>query len=188
MRVPRLTRISALAAAGLLLAACTGGGSASPAGGGPTPSSGGNGGAPTGAATAADGGGGGSAGSLNACTFLTADQIQTAVGWPVKAGVVQNTDSQTDCEWDAQASDGGSVGLTISNYDDTLWQAGAAAGISKAVSGIGDAAFKGWPHAGDLTIKVKGYQVAVAIIDFVAAPDKVDAETLALAKLALPRL
>jgi hypothetical protein len=80
------------------------------------------------------------------------------------------------------------VGLTIANYDDTLWQAGSSAGNSTAVPGIGDAAFKGWPHAGDLAIKYKGYEVDVAIIDFVASPDQVDMETLALAKLVLPSL
>ncbi len=109
------------------------------------------------------------------------------MGWAVGAGAVQNSDGQTDCEW-TSADGSSSVGLTISNYDDNLFKTGASAGISTAVSGIGDAAFKGWPHAGDLTIKYKNYQVAVAVIDFKAAPAKVDAETLSLAQLVLPKL
>lgn len=193
MRVPALGRTAAVAAAVVLLAACSAGGSTptpSPAGNGDGGSGGGSAsGAP--ATSQAPGGGGGTgadAGSLNACNFLTTDQIQAAVGWAVGAGVVQNSDGQTDCEWSSSANDGGSVGLTISNYDDSLFRAGASAGNSTAVSGIGEAAFKGWPHAGDLTIKYKGYQVAVAIIDFKATNTKVDGETLALAQLVLPKL
>ncbi len=180
MRVPPPGRVSALAVAVLLLGACTGGGSA--------PSAGGNGGAPSSGAAGGNGGGGGSAGSLNACNLLSTDEIKAAVGWPVGTGMLQNTDTQTDCEWDGQGDQAGSVGLTVADYDDVIWQAGSSAGNSTAVSGIGDAAFKGWPHAGDLAIKVGGYEVDVAIIDFYQAGDKVDAETLALGKLVLSRL
>jgi hypothetical protein len=188
MRVVRFRWAASLAAVILLVAACGGGSTASPAGGGGV--------APSSGAPAANGdasgapaaNGGSTAGSLNACDLLTADQIKGIVGWPVQAGVLQQTDTQTDCEWAAQASDGGSVGLIVADFDDTLWQAGAAAGSSTAVPGIGDAAYKGWPHAGDLNIKVDGYQISVAIIDFTAAADKVDAEDLALAKLVLPKL
>jgi hypothetical protein len=180
MRVPRLGRAIALAATVLLVGACTGGGSA--------PSAGGNGGASASVAPAGSSGGGGNAGSLNACDLLSTDEIKAAVGWPVGTGLLQNTDTQTDCEWDGQGDQAGSVGLTVANYDDSLWQAGSSAGSSTAVSGIGDAAYKGWPHAGDLAIKVGSYEVDVAIIDFYKAGDKVDAEDLVLAKLVLPRL
>ena len=80
------------------------------------------------------------------------------------------------------------MGLTVSTYDDFLWQTGSGAGNSKAVSGIGDAAFKGWPTFADLNIKAKGYQVALAIADFKAKQEAIDSENLALAKLVLPRL
>lgn len=181
MRVPHVNRLSAIAGAVVLVAACSGGGSSSPGVSVAPPSS-------TAPSGSAGGGGGGSAGSLDACNLLTAADIAGVVGWPVKDGLPQNTDTQSDCEWDAQATDGGSVGLTIQAYDDSLWQAGSSAGNSTAVTGIGDAAYKGWPHPGDLAIKVKGYEVDVAIIDFAASPDKVDAETLALAKIVLPKL
>lgn len=188
MRVPTLARAGALATAVLVLGACSGGGSTpSPAGGSSAGAPAASSGASAPASAASGSGGGGNAGSLDACTFLSTSEIQSIVGWQVGAGVKQNTDTQTDCEWSGPSGESG-VGLTISNYDAVLWQAGSSAGISKAVTGIGDAAFKGWPHAGDLSIKFKGYQVSVAIIDFAAAPDKVDAETLSLAKLVLPKL
>lgn len=194
MRVLPVGRTAALAAAVLLVGACSGGGStSSPAGNGQAASGGSasapaaSGGASAAPAAASGSAGGGNAGSLNACNFLTTSQIQSIVGWPVGAGALQNTDTQSDCEWSGPSGESG-VGLTISNYDAVLWQAGSSAGNSTAVSGVGDAAFKGWPHGGDLTIKVKGYQVAIAIIDFAAAPAKVDAENLSLAALVLPKL
>jgi hypothetical protein len=73
-------------------------------------------------------------------------------------------------------------------YDDSLWQTASSATSSTPVTGIGDAAFKGWPLSSDLTIKVKGYQVVLAIIDFQATKDAIDAADLAMAKLVLTRL
>ena len=74
-------------------------------------------------------------------------------------------------------------------YDDALWRrASSATSSSTPVSGIGDAAFKGWPLSSDLTIKAKGYQVVLAIIDFQATKDAIDAADLAMAKLVLTRL
>lgn len=189
MRVPRLSRLAALAATALLLGACTAGGSSPSAGGnggGSSPSAGGNGGGSSSAAPASNGGGG-SASSLDACKLLTTAEIQSAVGWPVGTGLLQNTDTQTDCEW-SQADQTGGVGLIIHDFDASLWQAGSSAGNSTAVSGIGDAAYKGWPHAGDLAIKYKGYEVDVAIIDFQKPAATVDSEVLVLAKLVLSRL
>jgi hypothetical protein len=134
------------------------------------------------------GGAGADAGTLNACDFLTAAQIQGAVGFPVGPGKLQQSKGQADCEWTGTADDGKTVGLTIANFDQTLFQAGQSAGVSKPVPGIGEAAFKGWPHAGDLTIEFKGYQVTLAIINFQATNDKVDAENVTLANLVLPKL
>ena len=114
--------------------------------------------------------------------------IQQAVGFAVNPGVLQNSDNQSDCEWASTKSDTASVGLTISAYDDFLWQTGSSAGNSKAVPGIGDAAFKGWPTFAALNVKAKGYQVVLAIADFQVSQDAIDAGDLALAKLVLPRL
>jgi len=80
------------------------------------------------------------------------------------------------------------VGLTVQTYDDTLWQAGAASSDAKPISGIGEAAYKDWPTAGTLNVKVKGYQVVVGLIAFSTAADKVDSDVLALANLVVPRL
>ena len=124
----------------------------------------------------------------NARGLLTAAEIQQAVGFAVNPGVVQNSDNQSDCEWASTESDTASVGLTVSTYDDFLWQTASSAANSKAVSGIGDAAFKGWPTFADLTIKAKGYQVVVAIADFQAKQDAIDSANLAMAKLVLSRL
>ena len=184
MHVPRLGRPSSLAATALLLAACTGGGVAPSPSGAANPASQ----APASVAPAGGGGGGGDAGALNACDYLTPDQIATAIGWPVSAGVVQNSEGQTDCEWDASSSAGSAVGLTIANYDDVIWQAGASAGNSSPVSGIGDAAYKGWPTRPALNIKTKGYIVTIGVIDFDSPDANIDAEDLTLANLVLPQL
>jgi hypothetical protein len=126
--------------------------------------------------------------TTNACGLLTVDEIKQAVGFAVNPGVLQNSDNQSDCEWASTQSDTASVGLTVSTYDDFMWQTGSSAGNSKAVSGIGDAAFKDWPTFADLTVKAKGYQVVLAIADFQAKQEAIDSENLALAKLVLPRL
>jgi hypothetical protein len=173
-----------LGATVLLLAACAGGGATSSPGEAGTPASE----PPASAASVGGGGGSGDAGALNACDYLTPDQIKTAVGWPVSAGVVQESDGQTDCEWAASSDAGSAVGLTIANYDDVIWQAGSSAGNSSPVSGIGDAAFKGWPTKPALDIKTKDYMVTIAVLDFASSDDKIDAEDLTLANLVLPQL
>lgn len=168
----------------LLVGACGSGGAGSPA---PT-------GGSTGTATsqptttAGSGGSGADAGSLNACSLLSGADIQGITGWAVGDGLLQDSDGQTDCEWNGGPDDNDAVGLTISNFDSVIWDAGSGAGNSTPVSGIGDAAFKGWPHPGDLSIKFKSYEVDVAIIDFSQQPDVVDQETLRLANLVLPKL
>jgi hypothetical protein len=189
MRILRLNGAAALAAATLLIAACS---TAAPT---PTPNGGGGsnvvGGSQPPAASSGNGTGGGNgadAGTLNACNLLTTAEIQAAVGWAVKDGVLQQSDGQADCEWTAAADESSAVSVTVANYNDFLWQSGANAAKSTAVSGIGDAAFKGWPTFVALNIKVKGYAVTIGVVDFKIANDKVDAEDLALAKLVLPRL
>lgn len=179
-----LARAAGLVATIVLVGACSGGGAG--ATNAPAGSTGGSGG---GTSTGGGGGGAGAdAGTLNACNLLTTDEIKATVGFDVSAGVVQNSNGQSDCTWNAAGDTGSAVGVTVSNYDDSLWQAGSSAGASTAVTGIGDAAFKGWPHAGDLTIKYKTYQVAVAVLDFQMPAATVDQATLALARIVLPRL
>ena len=107
------------------------------------------------------------------------------------AGVLQTTDTQADCEWNAPddvTSGATGVGLTIQDYDDTLWQTMSSSQDATAVSGIGEKAYKGFPHAGDLSVKQGAYEVDVAIIDFTDDNAKVDAGALTLMKLVLPRL
>jgi hypothetical protein len=56
------------------------------------------------------------------------------------------------------------------------------------VSGLGEAAFKGFPHAGDLFIKQGGYEIELGVVDFRMAPEKVDNAARHLATLVLSRL
>jgi hypothetical protein len=190
MRIPHV-RAAILVAAVLSLSACssTTAPSGSDAGATSTrgPAASGATSGTTGDASAPAPAGGGDP-TTNACGLLTAAEIQQAVGFAVNPGVVQNSDNQSDCEWASTESDTASVGLTVSTYDDFLWQTASSAASSKPVAGIGDAAFKGWPTFADLTIKVKGYQVVVAIADFQAKQDAIDSANLALAKLVLSRL
>ena len=64
----------------------------------------------------------------------------------------------------------------------------SSASLATPVSGIGEAAYKGIPHAGDLAIKQGGHEIDVAIMDFKDDQQKVDAANLALAKLVLSRV
>ena len=189
MRFP-LVRVAIAAVAVLVLSACStsapGGSDAAPSSArGPAVSAAAGGSSGDSSAPAAAAGGDP---TTNACGLLTVDEIKQAVGFAVNPGVLQNSDNQSDCEWASTQSDTASVGLTVSTYDDFMWQTGSSAGNSKQVSGIGDAAFKGWPTFADLSVKAKGYQVVLAIADFQAKQDAIDSENLALAKLVLPRL
>jgi hypothetical protein len=187
MRVPNVRTTITAAAAILLLGACTasaspGGSDAAPSGvRAPAPN------ASAGDLSASSTAVGGSA-TTAACGLLTVEEIQQATGFAVNPGVLQNSDGQSDCEWASTQSDTQSVGLTVSTYQDFLWQAGSGSTLSSPVSGIGDAAYKGYPHNGVLNVKAKGYQVVVAIIDFQATQEMIDAADLAMAKLVLPRL
>lgn len=174
-------------AVAILLVACSS--SASPSA---TPAGAGGGGSAsagpgTGEASPRGATGGGDVLSINACTLLTASEINTALGVAVKAQAPQNTDTQVECEWD---SDDGTTGVSVSVavYDDAVWQTLSKAQNAKPVSGLGDAAFSGVPHSGDVAIKTKGYEVDLGIVDFSPDTAKVDAATLSLAKLVLSRL
>ena len=137
------------------------------------------------------GSGAGKASSVKVCDLLTLDEIKQATGAAMGAGVLQTTDSQADCEWNApsDASSGAlGVGVIVQDYDDTLWQTMAAAKQATAVSGIGEKAYKGFPHSGDLSVKQGGYEIDIGIVDFSDDNAKVDGAALTLMKLVLPRL
>jgi hypothetical protein len=165
-------RLSVLAiVAGVALASCSSSPSSSSGGGG--------------------GGSGGKASSIKACDLLTLDEIKQATGATMGVGVLQTTDTQADCEWSApsDASSGAAaVGLSVQDYDDVFWQTMASAKQATAVSGIGEKAFKGYPHSGDLSVKQGGYEIDIGIVDFTDDNAKVDAAALTLMKLVLPRL
>ena len=57
-----------------------------------------------------------------------------------------------------------------------------------AVTGIGQQAFKGVPHSGDLSVKQGKYEVDVGIVDFKHDTATVDAAALTLMSLVLSRL
>jgi hypothetical protein len=130
---------------------------------------------------------GGNASTIDACKLLTADEIKGATGITVTTGVLQTTDTQADCEWDS-ADGATSVGLTVATFDDTLWSTLSTSADAKPVSGLGEAAYSGVPHFGDLAVKVKGYEVDVAIVDFQTQASKLVGEDEALAQIVLPRL
>jgi hypothetical protein len=146
-------------------------------------SSAGGGAAPTGGGAAGPNGLPGSA-----CSLLSTAEIQSAIGAAVKAGVETDTDTQVGCDWASATDTGPAAGIVVAKYNDSLWQAGAGAGISKAVSGIGDAAFENWPTAGTLNVKAQGYAVTVGVADFNKTSDQADAEATTLAQLVLSRI
>jgi hypothetical protein len=171
MHVPRVRALTSLVLAAAVAAACSSGGGAptpspSPAGGGPI----------------------GSASATNACSLLTTEEIKSITGFAVKDGVLQTNDGTSDCQWQRADTDTDTVGLTIQPYDDALWQTMSSAPHAVSVSGIGDAAFKGFPHVGDLAIKAKGYEIDIAVISGTQQPAQEDTETLALGQLVVPRL
>ena len=174
-------RLTGTLGVALLLAACSSSGSPTA-----TPAGGGGGGEGAGSSPAA-GGGGGSVTSIDPCSLLTPAEIKSALDIDVKDGVAQHTDTSVNCEWDTQ--DGtSSVGVTVSVYDDVLWQTFSKAANAKPISGFGDAAFTGYPHAGDIAIKKGAFEIDLGIVDFTADTAKVDAADQSLATLVLSRV
>ncbi len=129
----------------------------------------------------------GNATAVDACSLLTPAEIQSAIGVAVKDGVPNKTDTASQCEWDSQ-DDSAGVSLSVATYDDTLYKTLGSAKDAVPVSGIGESAFKGIPHAGDLAIKQGGDEIDLGIVDFTLDPAKVDAADLTLAKLVLSRI
>jgi hypothetical protein len=171
MHVPRVRGISSLVLASAIGAGCASGGGPTS----PSPSLAGAG--PVGTASAA-----------NACSLLTTDEIKSITGFAVKDGVLQTNGATSDCQWQRADNDADEVGLTIQPYDDALWQTMSSSSHAMSVPGIGDAAFKGFPHVGDLAIKANGYEIDIAVISGSQQPAQEDSETLALGQLVVPRL
>ena len=80
------------------------------------------------------------------------------------------------------------VGLIVQDYDDTLWQTMSSSKQATPVSGIGEKAYKDYPHSGDLSVKQGGYEIDIGIVDFTDDNAKVDAAALTLMKLVLPQI
>lgn len=107
----------------------------------------------------------------------------------MKPGVKQTTSTSSQCQWDSQdESAAAGVSISVATYDDVLFRQESGSKLAVPVSGFGEAAFKGFPHAGDLIIKRGGYEIDLGIVDFRLAPEKVDNAAGNLAKLALSRL
>ena len=138
----------------------------------------------------AAGSGGGNASAIKACDLLTLDEIKQATGASMDAGKLQTTDTQASCDWSSPDGSSGAsgVGIIIQNFDKVLWQNMTASTLAVPVTGVGEQAFKGYPHSGDLSVKKGNYEVDVGIVDFKHDNATVDAATLKLMNLVLSRL
>ncbi|MGH8218670.1 MAG: hypothetical protein ACREUT_08925 [Steroidobacteraceae bacterium] len=134
--------------------------------------------------------GGGKASAIQACDLLTLDEIKQASGAAMGAGHLQTTNTQASCDWTSPDGTSGAsgVGVIVQDFDDDLWQAMSGSTHAIAVTGIGQGAFKGYPHSGDLSVKQGKYEVDVGIVDFKHDDATVDAAALTLMKLVLSRL
>jgi hypothetical protein len=139
---------------------------------------------------AAEGSGGGNAAAIKACDLLTLDDIKQATGATMTAGKLQTTNSQASCDWSSTDDSSGAsgVGVIVQDFDSALWQNMSASAHAVPVTGVGEQAFKGVPHSGDLSVKKGKYEVDVAIVDFKHDNATVDAATLKLMNLVLSRL
>lgn len=173
--------VSAVVGAAALVAACTGSSIGSP---GSSAAAGGGGSNPGAQASA-----GGDVSAMSGCALLAPAEIQQALGVAVTAGTFQTGNPEhVNCEWDGQDDDSLAVGVIVQPYDDSFWKTMSSASAATAVSGLGEAAYKGYPHAGNLAIKQGGHEIDVSIVDFKDDQQKVDAAVLALAKLVLSRV
>jgi len=132
----------------------------------------------------------GNASTIAACDLLSQDDILHVTGAVVGPGLLQTTDDQASCDWNAPdgASGVAAVGVAVQNFDASLWQTDSSSMHATPVMGIGEEAFKGFPHAGDLSVKQGAYEIDLGIIDFTDDPATVDAASLQLMTLVLPRV
>lgn len=139
---------------------------------------------------AASGTGGGDASAIKACDLLTLEEIKQATGAVMTAGHLQTTDTQASCDWSSsdESSGASGVGVIVQEFDKSLWQNMTASEHAVPVTGVGEQAFKGYPHSGDLSVKQGKYEVDVGIVDFKHDNATVDAAAMKLMKLVLSRL
>src|SRR6476619_702042 len=118
---------------------------------------------------------GGDVSSIDACALLTPAEIRQALGVAMKPGMTQTTSTSSQCQWDSQdESEAVGVSVSVATYDDVLFRTMSSSSKAVPLSGFGEAAFKGYPHAGDIAIKDKGHEIDVGVVDFKLAPAKVD--------------
>jgi hypothetical protein len=134
--------------------------------------------------------GAGGASAIKACDLLTLEEIKQATGAVMGAGLLQATDTQASCDWSSPDGSSGAsgVGVIVQDFDNALWQTMTASQKAVPVTGVGEQAYKGYPHSGDLSVKKGKYQVDVGIVDFKHDNATVDAAALRLMNLVLSRL
>jgi hypothetical protein len=139
---------------------------------------------------AASGTGGGGASAIKACDLLTVEEIKQATAAVMTAGQLQTTDTQASCDWSSpdESSGASGVGVIVQDFNKSLWQNMSASEHAVPVTGVGEQAYKGFPHSGDLSVKQGKYEVDVGIVDFKHDNATVDAAALKLMKLVLSRL
>jgi hypothetical protein len=127
--------------------------------------------------------------AIDACALLTQAEIQQTLGVAVKPGFKQTTEDSYQCQWDSQnESDAASVSVSVARYDDKLYRTMASAQAAKPVSGFGEAAYKDYPHVGDIAIKHDDHEIDIGVVDFKLSNEKVDAAAATFAKLVLSRV
>ncbi|HTJ20052.1 MAG TPA: hypothetical protein VL494_24885 [Steroidobacteraceae bacterium] len=133
---------------------------------------------------------GAGASAIKACDLLTLDEIKQATGAAMGAGQLQTTDTQASCDWSSPDETAGAsgVGVIVQDFDNSLWQSMSASQHAVPVTGVGEQAYKGFPHSGDLSVKKGKYEVDVGIVDFKHDNATVDAAALKLMNLVLSRL
>jgi hypothetical protein len=131
----------------------------------------------------------GKASAVEACTLLQPAEIQQGLGVAVKAGARLAPDDPSQCQWESQVeSDGVAVSVSVQPFDDVVFHQLSTVGKAVPVSGLGESAFKGVPHAGDLIIKDGGYEIDIGLVDFNLPQPKADAAVLEFGKLVLARV
>ncbi|HEU4953149.1 MAG TPA: DUF3558 family protein [Gemmatimonadales bacterium] len=127
--------------------------------------------------------------AIDACALLTQAEIQQVLGVAMKPGVKQTTEDSSQCQWDSQnEGDAAGVSVSVARYDDKLYRTMSSAQAAKPVSGFGEAAYKDYPHVGDIAIKHDGHEIDIGVVDFKLSNEKVDAAAATFAKLVLSRV
>ena len=109
----------------------------------------------------------GSAGDVAACDLLTTDEVDAAVGSPVKAGVPSSGPavtggSFTTCVWQSDDPDNPADTATVTIYPNAAAADSAREDDSQDVAGIGDRAFTGsfasmWVYVGERSFFAQWY-------------------------------